>query len=260
MVGEIVGSLITGAFNKRAADKEMRFQDVQSRTQYQRAVADMKAAGLNPMLSAKLGGNAAMQGASASMPDLGQTINTAQQVSTQKKVAEAQIDLLKSQADQAKANASYLRTQSSDVVSSQQAGRWSASVEKDLASAQQSRATVNQIEANVKKVLAEIPGIDADVEAKQLGLAEKRALNWLYTQADGDVGIVLKGLQELKKGGAGVDTFVQAFGLGGLLNKLGRKKDVPAKNRSGNRKYVPRSRSSQEFDDNFSLNLLKRGF
>ena len=207
LAGAIAGSVVTGLFNKRSADKQMRFQDEQSRTQYQRAVADMKAAGLNPMLSAKLGGNSAMQGASASMPDLGQSINTSKQVSNQKKLVEAQVALMAAQADQASANASLARTQASDVVSSQQSGRWQASVEKDLAGAAQARAAVNEIEANVSKIAAEMPGIQADSLMKQLTIPEKEALNWLYTQADGDVGLVLKGLQELKKGGAGVDTF-----------------------------------------------------
>jgi hypothetical protein len=87
----VAGSVITGAFNKRSADKQMRFQDNQSRTQYQRAVADMRAAGLNPMLAAKLGGNAAMSGASATMPDLGSTLNSATSIANQKNVQDAQV-------------------------------------------------------------------------------------------------------------------------------------------------------------------------
>lgn len=91
IIGGILGGVATGLFNQRSANKQMRFQDAQSRTQYQRAMADMKAAGLNPMLAAKLGGNAAMSGASATMPDLGSIVNSATQIANQKEVQQAQI-------------------------------------------------------------------------------------------------------------------------------------------------------------------------
>ena len=114
LVAAIGGSVFSGYFNQRSANKSMRFssaqaarqmqfQDEQSRTQYQRAVTDMKKAGINPMLAAKLGGNAAMSGAmgsgaQATMPDLGATINSATSIANQKNVQDAQVQKLVAEA------------------------------------------------------------------------------------------------------------------------------------------------------------------
>lgn len=98
----LAGSAATGLFNQRSANKQMRFQDVSSRTQYQRAVADMKRAGLNPMLATKLGGNAAMSGASATMPDLGATINSAENLRQQAPVRAAEASLKRAQSEVAR--------------------------------------------------------------------------------------------------------------------------------------------------------------
>ncbi len=76
-IASIGGSLFSAQSSKREAEKNRDFQEDMSNTSYQRSMADMKKAGLNPILAAKLGGASTPGGAMGNIPDLGQTMNSA---------------------------------------------------------------------------------------------------------------------------------------------------------------------------------------
>ena len=58
-------------WSKQAANRQMDFQREMSNTAYQRAMADMKRAGINPIMVSKLGGASTPTGAMAKTPDMG---------------------------------------------------------------------------------------------------------------------------------------------------------------------------------------------
>jgi len=102
-VGSYLGAEQTNKASAEQAQKQMDFQERMSSSAHQREVKDLIAAGLNPMLSAKLGGASSPTGAMAPVQNvLGQaTASAAQnyQLETQAKLIRAQETNTLAQAD-----------------------------------------------------------------------------------------------------------------------------------------------------------------
>lgn len=102
-----LGMLYQNKENKRAAKRAMGFEHRMSSTAYQRAMADMRAAGLNPILAGKVGGASTPRG---QMPNIGNPIEagySAQVTATNAKIAQEQLKQAKMD------TAYYKRTQQS---------------------------------------------------------------------------------------------------------------------------------------------------
>ena len=102
---DLVGGLFSGRSQKRSAQRQMQFQERMSNTAYQRAMADMKKAGINPIMVTKLGGASTPTGALANVPDFGKIgSNYMQNVLRQSQATSAL-----AQAEQQKYNAKLLK-------------------------------------------------------------------------------------------------------------------------------------------------------
>lgn len=151
----VAGSLISSYMNKKSADNQMDFQADMSNTSIQRRVADLKAAGLNPLLavSSASSGASTPSGTSTSFDSLGNSVATAIQLGMQKQANDANINKTNAEAakikDDIKTNEiNRLNTQMDTKL--KEMGVKSEKLKQDLLSAQ-----TDQARANVLKTYAE---------------------------------------------------------------------------------------------------------
>lgn len=120
MIGLGLGTAIAGglgaaasAFGARDANRrnlqivreQMAFQERMSNTAFQRGMADMRAAGLNPMLAFSQGGASSPSGAAARMENVGAGVGAGVSTALQALLVRKQLKLLDSQISKASAEA-----------------------------------------------------------------------------------------------------------------------------------------------------------
>jgi hypothetical protein len=115
----LIGGNKQNAANAAMAQQQMQFQERMRATQYQTAVADLKAAGLNPMLAYSQGGAGTPQGATAQMGNpLGEAGNSAREAAmavANFKQLQTQNVLTQEQADQTAADAQTKRSTTANI-------------------------------------------------------------------------------------------------------------------------------------------------
>lgn len=112
---QVGGGLIANLFRRQEAGRQRRFQARMSRTAHQREKADLIAAGINPILTAKYGGATTPAGAQAQIQNpaeglggIGSAYDALQQ---QKKVVTAQVDNMKAQQNKTNAETAWIEQQ-----------------------------------------------------------------------------------------------------------------------------------------------------
>lgn len=228
----------TNVANAEQAARQMDFQERMSNTSYQRAVTDMRSAGLNPMLAYSQGGAGTPGGAMATMQNaLGAGVQSAQagarvapdieHVRSQAANLNADTENKAAQGDLYRAQAARTRTQA--LVDQELVPKYRQDTETGVASADQLRAMASRLrlmapheaEELVTRARSHQGRFELDAEKQDLGYQRAEVAEMLARSKQYGVETALKGFQ---LPGARNEAAVQEFGgaLGRGAAKVGK--------------------------------------
>lgn len=153
-VGSYLGTQSANKANREMAQNQMDFQKNMSDTSYQRGVADLKKAGLNPMLAYTQGGASTPMGATATMENaLGNATNSAfQSAMTAQQVRnnQANLQLTGAQIESTEAEANYKRQLTTSEILKSPA--YKLQDKQMLSQIALNNATADQARENIKNI------------------------------------------------------------------------------------------------------------
>lgn len=195
--------MISSAFNASQAGKQMRFQERMSNSAHQREVSDLRAAGLNPILSSKLAGSSSPPGASAqaSSPDVAGKATHAYTAGVQKEMNQAQQAVLLAQTKDLNSSAALKESQRNEVntLLVDKLNNIIAQTEASIASGNLSGAQKLKALQEIENLKVQKKGLEINNQSSAYQLERTKFLNRGFDAGNKAVDSAVKSVKEKRK-------------------------------------------------------------